>query len=531
MRMSHRITGPEVLIRYGVSEPDTLDPLFYAVRILYGSRSGYLTMSAPAWIFLVITGLMFLFFGIVQPIVTMLLLLLHPSAAGDSWIYSVLVSEALIGFVALVRSKDAGMGAITAATGGRCTDIGISDQGIRLIYRSRHTVLEIGWLEWQSIASVYLEERTESKLKPKSKELCLILRDSDNRETVIKINMIRSIEERRILVDMLKDKARLALNDTDIASIVRVGQMNDSAFTRLWSRALADHAPRLCSTVLPSNSALQDGRFMIKKQIGAGGQGSVYAAEMMDIPGQPEDVVLKEYILPDVDHQVDRQRAIEQFEREVSVLNKLNSPQIVHLIDAFVEDHRAYLVLDFVDGISLKELVTREGAVPVLKVAELAIQMCRALEYLHTLSPPMVHLDFTPENLMLQDDNQLMVVDFNTASDVNLSKTKIVVGKQSYMAPEQYRGKVQPSCDIFALGVTMYYLLTACEPEALTNLHITDGNEDLKSLGKIISKATNLEEAERYQSAAAIRLDLELFLQEGAVEGKEDFERAEMNLC
>jgi tRNA A-37 threonylcarbamoyl transferase component Bud32 len=531
MAMVHRVTEPEVLIRYGVIEPDTLDPLFYTVRIVYaGIRSSYLTMSAPAWFFLVVTGLLFLLFGVLMPLTTMVLLLIWPDAASSSWIFSIVMAEILVAWIGVIQSKERGM--LMDTRSGNFTDIAISDSGLRLLCRKQYSIHEIRRLEWKSITGVYLDERSESKLKPKSKELCLILRDDQNRETAIKVNLIRSIEERRILVDMIKDKARLALNDTDISSIARVGQMNDLAFTRLWSRALTDHAPRLCSTVLPSNSALQDGRFMITKQIGAGGQGSVYAAEMMDIPGQIQNVVLKEYILPDVEHQIDRQRAIEQFEREVSVLNKLESPQIVHLIDAFVEDHRAYLVLDFVDGVSLKELVARKGALPAVKVAELAIQMCQALEYLHTLTPPMVHLDFTPENLMLKNDNQLMVVDFNTASDVNLSKTSIVIGKQSYMAPEQYRGKVQPSCDIFAAGVTMYYLLTALEPEALTNLRIADGNDAMQSLGRIVSKATNLEESERYQTTAEMRQDIELFLREsGAGDRREEHERKETGVC
>jgi tRNA A-37 threonylcarbamoyl transferase component Bud32 len=531
MAMVYKMSEPEVLIRYGVIEPDTLDPLFYTVRIVNaGIRSSYLTMSAPAGFFLVVTGLLFLLFAVLLPLSTMLLLLVCRDAAPGSWIFSIVSAELLVVWIGLIQSKERRM--LMDIRSGNFTDIGISDSGLRLLFRKQYSMQEISRLEWKSITGVFLDQRFESRLKPNSKELCLILRDDKNRETVIKVNMIRSIEERRLLVDMIKDKARLALNDTDISSIARVGQMNDLAFTRLWSRALTDHAPRICSTVLPPNSALQDGRFMITKQIGAGGQGSVYAAEMMDIPGQIENVVLKEYVLPDVEHEIDRQRAIEQFEREVSVLNKLDSPHIVHLIDAFVEDHRAYLVLDFVDGVSLKELVTQEGALPPLKVAELATQMCQALEYLHTLTPPMVHLDFTPENLMLKNDNKLMVVDFNTASAVNLSKTSIVIGKQSYMAPEQYRGKVQPSCDIFAAGVTMYYLLTALEPEALTNLGIADGNGATQSLGRIVSKATNLEEFERYQTAADMHQDIEHFLRESAASDREgEHECKESGVC
>ena len=529
-RGKFRQKQPEVMIRYGVREPDTLDPLFYLARIINGRlRHGYLTISAPAFIFLAISGFMFLFFCLIAPFVSLLLQIFAPQAAGETWLFSIVLFQLLLTWPVLARNNEWQSALQKLRV---FTDVAISDSGIRLLHRAQHTCHEVSKMDWQSITAVYLSERAVSKLNPQARELCLTLRDHMKREIVLKVNSIRSIEERRILVDMLKSKARLVLNDTDISSIVRVGQMNDVAFTRLWSQALADRTPRLCSTVLPENTILQDGRFLIKKQIGAGGQGAVYLAEMLDIPGQPENVVLKEYVLPDAGHEVDRQRAIEQFEREVSLLNKLDAPNIVHLKDAFVEDHRAYLVLDFVDGVSLKDLIVREGPLPAPRVAALAAQMCRMLEYLHTLSPPMVHMDFTPENLMLTADNRLIVVDFNTASDVNLAKTNIIVGKQSYMAPEQYRGKVQPSCDIFALGVTMYYLLTGLEPEALTQLEIDSENESIKLLGEIVSKATNLEESNRYQTVTEMQLEVERYLSEtDAGQDKEEHKRKETGVC
>src|ERR1700678_3378757 len=94
---------PEVLIRYAVCEPDTLDPLFYMVRILsVGIRPGYLTMSLPALFGLVITGLMFLLFCIVQPLISVLLLVLAPHAAANSWLYSIALGEFLVLWIAIV---------------------------------------------------------------------------------------------------------------------------------------------------------------------------------------------------------------------------------------------------------------------------------------------------------------------------------------------------------------------------------------------------------------------------------------------
>ncbi len=514
--MPHRINEPEIMIRYGVREPDTLDPLFYMVRIVNaGLRPGHLQMSAPA-IFLLMITLVMCAFSLLQPLVHLLIVIFAPQAVANSWLYAVGAGQFL--FLATMtlqhglqfRKKTS----FTAKVFN--SDIAISDSGIRLLNRSHNRLIEVRRMDWQSLTGVYLVERALSKLRPHEKTLCLVLRDRRKREMVMAINAIRSIEERRLLVEIIKDKARLVLNDTDLSSIVRVSQMNELTFTRLWSQALADRTPRVCSTILSPDWRLQDGRFLVHKQIGAGGQGSVYTAEMLDIPEQPQRVVLKEYVLPDYNHELDRHRAIEQFEREVSILSKLNSPQIVRLIDAFVEDHRAYLVLDFVEGVSLRDLVVRGGALPAAKVADLAKQLCDALEYLHNLSPPMVHMDFTPENLMLKPDNKLLVIDFSTASNVSLSPTSIVIGKQSYMAPEQYRGTVQPSCDIFALGCSLYYLLTAEEPEALTKLQIPKTLAVSPSLARIITKATELEAGLRYQNASELRLDIEDYLAQSA---------------
>jgi len=111
---------------------------------------------------------------------------------------------------------------------------------------------------------------------------------------------------------------------------------------------------------LTANASLQQGKYILDRKLGTGGQGSAYLAH--DTAGK--QVVLKEYILPVyVDTRV-RRRALETFEHEAAMLSKLNNPAVVKLLDVFVEDHRGYLVLEFIDGINLRDYVVKNGPVP-----------------------------------------------------------------------------------------------------------------------------------------------------------------------
>jgi serine/threonine protein kinase len=222
--------------------------------------------------------------------------------------------------------------------------------------------------------------------------------------------------------------------------------------------------------------------------------------------------VLKEYVLPDHNNVHDRRRALKRLEDEVQILSRLSHEQIVRLHDVFIEDHRAYLVLDYIDGPSLKSIIGKDGKFDVPKTTELALQMCAMLNYLHSLSPPLVHQDFTPDNLLLTSAGILKLVDFNVAKESATTKTSLVVGKQCYMPPEQFRGKTSVQSDIYAMGASLFFLITGKDPEPLTASHPRNFIADVpEELDRIIARSTALDPESRYASAFEFEADLRSF--------------------
>src|SRR5262249_18389601 len=148
-------------------------------------------------------------------------------------------------------------------------------------------------------------------------------------------------------------------------------------------------------TPLTEGAVLKDNRYRIDGQLGVGGQGTAYLAQEL---GANRSVVLKEFILPVyVDINVRRQ-ALEKMQNEAAILKRLDNERVVRLIDFFVEDHRGYLVLERIDGYSLRKTIEQRGRMDEKEVRQLAMQMCETLSYLHGLTPPVVHRDFTPDN-------------------------------------------------------------------------------------------------------------------------------------
>lgn len=380
------------------------------------------------------------------------------------------------------------------------THIGLMPSGVRRHWKSLFLAWTPGLRPWDEVKSVEIREHGRKKQRKR-----ITLRYEKRRPISIEVTAIRRTPEKETLANALRYYLPSHVQG-ELNLLLEKTLPKQNRYTEIWTQALLNRPQRLLLTALAPQTVLHDGRYTIKEQIGAGGQGTAYLASA---DGLIPEVVLKEYVLPDHNNVHDRRRALKRLEDEVQILSRLNHHQIVSLHDVFIEDHRAYLVLDYIDGPSLKSIVATDGKFDIARTLELALQMCSILTYLHSLSPPLVHQDFTPDNLLLTRSGVLKLVDFNVAKESATTKTSLVVGKQSYMPPEQFRGKTSVQSDIYAMGATLYFLLIGTEPEPLTSSHPQSVRGDVsEELDRIIAKATALDPESRYSFAADLEADL-----------------------
>jgi serine/threonine-protein kinase len=224
---------------------------------------------------------------------------------------------------------------------------------------------------------------------------------------------------------------------------------------------------------LPSGTVLRS-RYKIIDLIGQGGMGAVYRAEDMRLQGR--QCALKE-VLPELGSMSETlAQTREQFYREASVLARLDHPTLPKVSDYFSHDGREYLVMDFVPGPDLREILNdarRQGRFLTEKtVLGWARQLCDALEYLHSQQPPVLHRDIKPSNLKLTPRGQLKLVDFGLVKLLLPDDTRTVTvvqgrGTVQYTPLEQYggdTGHTDGRADIYSLGATLYHLLTGKPP-------------------------------------------------------------------
>ncbi len=279
--------------------------------------------------------------------------------------------------------------------------------------------------------------------------------------------------------------------------------VDKNTYTQLWFRYYSTGSERKRTTQLVEGEILQDGRYEIGGQIGGGGQGTAYVAIDKEFVGGAQEVVLKEYIMPVHRGQQVLQQTVQKLEQEAAILRKIDHPSIVKMFGSFVEDHRGYLVMEYVQGRQLKDIVANQGPQPEHVVMDIARQICDVLSYLHCQDPVIIHRDLTPDNLILQEDGRIKLVDFNVAHQLESAATATVVGKHCYIPPEQFRGKPTTQSDIYAFGCTLHYLLTGLEPEPLTVSKPKQFNQSVSDeMNAIVAKATALDGSKRFATIA-----------------------------
>jgi serine/threonine protein kinase len=205
-------------------------------------------------------------------------------------------------------------------------------------------------------------------------------------------------------------------------------------------------------------------RYRVVRVLGGGGMKQVYLAEDLRLSSRP--CALAEMV--DGFTSADAQRqAIVAFQREADMLAQLSNEHIPRVIDRFSEANRHYLVMEYIDGITLEErLKQSSGKTAAPEIVAIAIQILETLEYLHNLTPPVIYRDLKPSNVMITPAGLAKLIDFGIARHFAPLSNATMIGTQGYAPPEQYRGKVDARSDLYALGATMHQALSGRDPAA-----------------------------------------------------------------
>jgi len=207
-------------------------------------------------------------------------------------------------------------------------------------------------------------------------------------------------------------------------------------------------------------------RYQIHALLGQGGFGAVYRALDLNLNRW---CAVKENLLDPTLTPAQQQAQQQQFQREALFLSRLRHPHLPLIYDYFIEPNgQQYLVMEFVEGTDLHTLVQQRGALYEAQVLQWVNQILDALEYLHTQNPPIIHRDIKPQNILITPQGKAMLVDFGIAK-MYIPGQPTTIGARAvspgYSPPEQYgQGTTDARSDIYALGATLYFALTATEP-------------------------------------------------------------------
>lgn len=222
----------------------------------------------------------------------------------------------------------------------------------------------------------------------------------------------------------------------------------------------------MAATPLEMGTLLNE-RYKIEKIIGQGGMGTVYLAHHVRLDSP---MAVKE-LRAEYPTDKERQAALRQFEAEARFLVRLNHPNLPKVTDAFIENDRCYMVMEYIEGVTLDNLLREAGGGPLdmLQVVEWGLQIADVLAYLHSQTPAVIFRDLKPGNIMVQPDGNVRLIDFGIARrfQPGAAKDTALFGSVGYSPPEQFGlRQTDPRADIYAFGATLHHLLTGRDPIA-----------------------------------------------------------------
>ena len=209
---------------------------------------------------------------------------------------------------------------------------------------------------------------------------------------------------------------------------------------------------------------LLQNRYQVRRSLARGGMGAVYQAEDTQLFNRR--CVVKEMLTHHLSL-ADKAEAERNFRREAALLASLRHPGIPQIYEYFIEGDCYYLVMEYVEGDNLADLMARSGSLPEAEVLRCAAQICDVLVYLSTRQPPVVHRDIKPANIIILrgDPPQAVLVDFGVAKPkAGRGPDTAAWGTLGYAAPEQAAGHAEPRSDVYGLAATIYHLLTGDTP-------------------------------------------------------------------
>ena len=281
-------------------------------------------------------------------------------------------------------------------------------------------------------------------------------------------------------------------------------------------------------------------RYEIVKSIGEGGMANVYLANDTILDRKVAVKVLRGDLSSD-------DKFIRRFQREALSVSNLSHPNIVEVYDVGEEDGQHYIVMEYIEGKTLKQLLKKRDSLTLTEVIDIMTQLTDGIAHAH--ESYIIHRDIKPQNIMIQDDGRIKITDFGIAMALNatqLTQTNSVMGSVHYLPPEQASGKgTTVKSDIYSMGILMYELLTGTVPFKGDNAveialkHMKDKIPSIRkqnpaipqSVENILLKATAKNPRNRYDTAREMHEDLVHCLdEEHANDKKVTFEYPENDL-